>query len=132
VKKPSFGPKEIIAKNVDEYLEALPERERLTLEKLRKMIKAAAPQAQEVISYRMPAYKYHGPLVFFAAFKNHLSLYGVSKTTVEKFRGELEPFEISGTTIHFSTEKPLSAALVKKLVKARLKENEARDKGKKK
>jgi uncharacterized protein YdhG (YjbR/CyaY superfamily) len=124
--------KEKPAPDVDAYLAALPKMQRVTLEKLRKTIRAAAPEAQEVISYRMPAYKYRGPLVFFAAFKNHLSLYGVSRSTVESFRGELEPFEISGTTIHFSTDKPLPPALVKKLVKARMKENEERAASKKK
>jgi uncharacterized protein YdhG (YjbR/CyaY superfamily) len=118
------------AKAVNEYLASLPEAQRTALEKVRKAIKAAAPEAEEVISYQMPGYKYHGMLVFFAAFKDHLSFFGAGKTLVKTFSTELEPFDVSGTTIHFSPEKPLPPALVKKMVKARMKENEARAKQK--
>jgi uncharacterized protein YdhG (YjbR/CyaY superfamily) len=82
--------------------------------------------AEETISYGIPAFKYHGPLVFFAAFKNHCSFFGVSKLLIEKFSGELEPYDVSGTTIHFSAQNPLPATLVKKIVKARIEQNEAR------
>jgi len=118
------------ARDVDGYLAALPKEVRLTLEKLRKAIKAAAPMAEEIISYGMPAFKYHGPLVFFAAFKNHCSFFGVSKLLIEKLSGELEPYDVSGTTIHFSPQNPLPAALVKKIVKARIAQNESRIKHK--
>lgn len=67
------APRTIKAKTVDEYLHELPEAQRDMLEKLREAIKTAAPEAEEVISYRIPTYKYHGPLVHFAAFKNHFS-----------------------------------------------------------
>ena len=66
------------AKNVDEYLAAAPEEVRPVLEKLRRTIRAAAPNAEEVISYQIPMFKYHGPLVLFAAFRNHCSFYVVS------------------------------------------------------
>ena len=127
-----WAKKDDIAEDVDEYLARLPEKDRMALEKIRKAIREAAPMAKEVISYQMPAYKYKGPVVFFAAFKNHLSLYGVSKSTVERFRPQLEPFEVSGTTIHFWPEKPLPVLLVKKMVKARIRENEERAASKKK
>jgi uncharacterized protein YdhG (YjbR/CyaY superfamily) len=114
------------AKNVDKYLAAVPEEVRPVLEKLRKTIRSAAPQAEEVISYQIPTYKYHGPLVHFAAFRNHCSFYVVSKPIMEAFTSELKPWDTSGTTIHFSEKNPLPASLVKKIVKARIEENEAR------
>jgi uncharacterized protein YdhG (YjbR/CyaY superfamily) len=116
------------AKNVDEYLTAVPEEVRGVLEKLRRTIRAAAPKAEEVISYQIPTFKYHGPLVFFAAFRNHCSFYVVSKPIMEMFSSELKPYDTSGTTIHFSAKNPLPASLIKKIVKARIEENEARAK----
>jgi uncharacterized protein YdhG (YjbR/CyaY superfamily) len=71
-------------------------------------------------------FKYHGPLVFFAAFRNHCSFYVVSKPIIDVFTSELKPWDTSGTTIHFSAKNPLPASLVKKIVKARIEENEAR------
>jgi uncharacterized protein YdhG (YjbR/CyaY superfamily) len=115
-------------KNVDEYLAATPEEVRPVLEKLRKTIRAAAPKAEEVISYQIPTFKFHGPLVHFAAFKNHCSFYVVSKPIMKTFSSELKPWDTSGTTIHFSAKNPLPASLVKKIVKARNEENEARAK----
>jgi uncharacterized protein YdhG (YjbR/CyaY superfamily) len=122
----SSAKKSVPAKNVDEYLSAVPPNVRAVLEKLRKTIKAAAPKAEEVISYQIPAYKFHGPLVFFAAFKNHCSFFVASKALMKSLREDLKPYDVSGVTIHFSVEKPLPAALVKKIVKARIKENELR------
>ena len=116
------------AKNLDEYLAAAPEDVRPVLEKLRRTIRAAAPKAEEVISYQIPMFKYHGPLVFFAAFRNYCSFYVVSKPIMETFSSELKPWDTSGTTIHFSAKNPLPASLVKKIVKARIEENEARAK----
>ena len=116
------------AKNVDENLAAAPEGVRSVLEKLRRTIRAAAPKSEEVISYQIPTFKYHGPLVFFAAFRNHCSFYVVSKSIMETFSSELRPWDTSGTTIHFSAKNPLPALLVKKIVKARIEENGARAK----
>jgi uncharacterized protein YdhG (YjbR/CyaY superfamily) len=116
------------AKNVDEYLTAVPEEVRGVLEKLRRTIRAAAPKAEEVISYQIPTFKYHGPLVFFAAFRNHCSFYVVSKPIMEMFSSELKPYDTSGTTIHFSAKNPLPASLIKKIIKTRIEENEARAK----
>lgn len=115
-----------IPATVDEYLNALPAGVRSTLEKVRKAIKEAAPKAEEVISYQIPTYKYFGALVHFAAFKDHCSFFGVSKRLLEKFKEELQPYKVSGTTIHFWAGKPLPSAVVKKMVKARIKENEER------
>jgi uncharacterized protein YdhG (YjbR/CyaY superfamily) len=113
-----------IAKSVDEYLAALPEDARATLEKIRKAVKAAAPKAEEVISYQMPMYKQNGMLVGFAAFKDHCSLFPGAKPLVT-YKDELKAYKTSKGTIQFPIGKPLPAALVKKLVKTRLAENEA-------
>jgi uncharacterized protein YdhG (YjbR/CyaY superfamily) len=118
--------KTVPAKDVDEYLASVPEKERAALSELRRIIRAAAPMAEESISYQMPAFRYHGPLVFFAAFKNHLSFYGVSKEVLETFSSELRPYRTSSTTLHFSAEHPLPASLVTKIVRARIEENETR------
>ena len=126
------GKKGAPAKTVDEYIAAAPKEMQAALRDLRKAINSAAPEAEETISWRMPCYKYHGLLVFFAAFKNHMSLFPASKTTVKKFRNKLRKFEISGTTIHFTPDEPLPAALVKQIVKSRMKENELRIRAKKK
>ena len=110
---------------VDDYLAALPEEARATLEKIRKTIKATAPKATEVISYQMPMYKYHGMLVGFAAFKDHCSFFP-GANPVATFKDELKAYKTSKGTIRFPIGKPLPAALVRKLVKARIAENEER------
>ncbi|MEN6342986.1 MAG: DUF1801 domain-containing protein, partial [Methanospirillum sp.] len=89
-------------------------------------IRAAAPEAAESISYRIPTYKYHGSLVHFAAFPKHSSLIVVSRPTVERFLGELEGYHVSGTTIRFTPDHPLPPTLVERIVRARVEENEAR------
>ena len=112
-------------KTVDGYLAALPEEARATLEKIRKAIKAAAPKATEVISYQIPMYKQHGMLVGFAAFKDHCSFFPGAKP-VATYKDELKTYKTSKGTIRFPIGKPLPAALVKRLVKARIAENEKR------
>ena len=104
------------AESVDSYLSALPEEVRAALEKLRKIIKAAAPDTTEVISYRIPVFKYQGPLVGFGAAKNHCSFFTMSSSMIPKLArmraAELKGYEVSGATIHFTPDKPLPAALV--------------------
>jgi uncharacterized protein YdhG (YjbR/CyaY superfamily) len=112
--------------SVDEYLEALPPEERAALEKVRAAIRSAAPEAEEKISYRIPMYTHHGHLFGFAAFKNHCSLFVTNSEVPERFAKELEPFRINHTTIQFTVDKPLPTPLVKRIVKARVAENEAR------
>jgi uncharacterized protein YdhG (YjbR/CyaY superfamily) len=114
-----------IPRTVDEYLAALPEESKATLQKIRKTIKAVAPKATEVISYQMPMYKHHGMLVGFAAFKDHCSFFPGAKP-IATYKDELKAYETSKGTIRFPIGKPLPAALVKKLVKARIEENEKR------
>jgi uncharacterized protein YdhG (YjbR/CyaY superfamily) len=111
---------------VHDYLDALPEEEREVLEELRQALRSAAPEADEVISYRIPMYKLHGHVVGFAAFKNHLSLFVTDSPVREEFAEELEPYEVKNTAIHFSVDNPLPADLVKRIVQARVAENEAR------
>ena len=109
------------------YLAAVPREARAALEKIRKTIRAAAPKAVECISYGMPAYKYNGMLVFFAAFAKHCSFFpGASVLAAHK--DELKRYETSKGTIRFTVDNPLPAVLVKKMVKARVKENESRAK----
>ena len=115
-----------LPKTVDEYLRRLPPDQRKVLQDVRKVILSTAPDAEEVISYQMPGYRYKGQLVFFAAFTNHCSLFGTSKQLLKTFAKELEPFHTSGTTIHFTPENPLPASLVKKIVRERMKQNEER------
>ncbi len=119
-KEPGF----IAAKTVDEYLHGLPAVQRKMLEQMRKAIKAGAPKAAEVISYNIPTYKHQGPLVHFAAFKNHCSFVTVSKSITSIFEKELSGYDHSGRTIHFSVENPIPDALIKKIVQQRVKENE--------
>src|ERR1700737_1078744 len=113
-------------KNTDEYLAAVPEPARSTLKKVRAAIRSAVPpEATEAISYGIPTFKYKGSLVWFAAFSNHCSLFPTA-SVIEAFKNELKGFHTSKGTIHFPVDKPLSAALVKKLVKARIAQNESK------
>jgi uncharacterized protein YdhG (YjbR/CyaY superfamily) len=82
------------------------------------------PEATEVISYRIPMFKYKGMLLGFAAFQNHCSVFVTSPSVMDAFKNELKGFETSKGTIHFPVDKPLPAALIKKLVKARVAQNE--------
>jgi uncharacterized protein YdhG (YjbR/CyaY superfamily) len=107
-------------KNVDEYLAGIPEPARGKMVKLRAAIRSAAPaEATETISYRIPAFKYKGILVWFASFSGHCSLFPTA-SIIAAFEEELKNFSTSKGTIHFPLNKPLPIALVKKLVKARV------------
>jgi uncharacterized protein YdhG (YjbR/CyaY superfamily) len=112
--------------SVADYLAALPEEQRAALEKLRKTIKAAAPEATETISYQMPTFKDHGRfLVSYAAFKNHCSLFPASGAVMEVLGEELKPYFSGKGTLRFTPDKPIPAVLVKKIVKTRIEENAA-------
>ena len=113
------------AETVDEYLAAVPEDTRAALEKLRKTIKAAAPKATEVISYQIPLYKYHGHLVAFSASEHHCTFTVMSPALLREHAAELKGYKLGKASIVFAADKPLPAALVKKLVKARVAENES-------
>lgn len=106
----------------DEYLENLPKDFRLALEKLRKAIAAAAPKAEECMSYGICAFRQGGMLVGYGATAKHCSFFLMSGATVEAHQEFLADYDTSKGTIRFSPSKPLPVALVKKLVKARIAE----------
>jgi uncharacterized protein YdhG (YjbR/CyaY superfamily) len=113
-------------KTVEEYLAGVPEPARITLKKVRAMIRSAVPaEATEVISYGIPAFRYKGMLVWYAAFATHWSLFPGS-SVIEKFKKDLEDFQVSKGTIRFPLDEPPPAALVKKMAKARLAEKEGK------
>lgn len=124
---PSMGGKRSPrAETVDGYLATLPEDEQAVLTKLRKTIKAAAARATEVISYQIPTFKHQGMLVAFAAFDGHSGFYVMSPNALQNHAAELKGYDLNKASIRFPTSKPLPAALVTKLVKARIAEIEAR------
>jgi uncharacterized protein YdhG (YjbR/CyaY superfamily) len=111
-------------RTIDEYIAGLSDDKRAALERLRKTIRAVAPRAEECISYGLPAFRLDGkPLVAFGASANHCAFYPMSSSTVEAHKDELRDFETSKGTIRFQAGKALPAALVRKLVKARIAEN---------
>ena len=113
--------------SVDAYLADLPDDSRTTLERIRRAVAAAAPNAEESMGYGMPGFYQGGhPLVYFAAFKNHCSFFPASTAVMETFADELQRYDLEKGTIRFPIGKPLPATLVKKIVKARLRENAAR------
>jgi len=115
--------------DVENYFASVPEEARATLEKLRKTIRATVPKAVEVIWYQIPTFTLNErPLVSIAAFKNHCSLFPMSYAVLNAYRDELKSYHTSKGTIRFSLDQPLPAALVKKVVKARIQEHEARKK----
>jgi uncharacterized protein YdhG (YjbR/CyaY superfamily) len=110
--------------NVDEYLAGIPKSARSTLKQMRVAIRSALPSdATETISYKIPAFKRKNILVWFAAFSDHCSLFPTA-SIIEEFKDELKGFSTSKGTIHFPTDKPLPTALIKKIVKARVKQDE--------
>jgi len=110
-------------KTIDEYLSTVGDEHRAALEKLRKQIRAAAPKAEERISYGMPAFFQNGALVWFGAAKNHCSFFPGGRA-VEVHQSELKNYSLSKGTIRFQPDKPLPAALVRRIVKERIAANE--------
>ena len=108
-------------KTVDEYIAAAPEPARSKLVQLREVVKAAAPKAEEFISYGMPYYKYHRALAGFALYKNHIGLYGA---LTEEQRHAFRNYELAKGSIRFPLDQPLPITLIKKLIKERVKKNE--------
>jgi uncharacterized protein YdhG (YjbR/CyaY superfamily) len=111
-------------RTIDDYLARLDRDKRTALEKIRKSVKAAAPRAEECISYQLAAFRLDGKiLVAFGASANHCAFYPMSSSTVKAHQDELEGYVTSKGTIRFPADKPLPAALVRKLVRARIAEN---------
>jgi uncharacterized protein YdhG (YjbR/CyaY superfamily) len=112
-------------KTVDAYIAAAPKDVQVKLKALRTAIKEVAPAAEERISYGIPYYGYKGRLAYFAAFKKHIGLY-IPTPVVEEFKRELKEYETAKATIRFPLDKKLPIGLIKKLIKARVKKNEAK------
>ncbi|HTS25865.1 MAG TPA: DUF1801 domain-containing protein [Bryobacteraceae bacterium] len=126
MKRKAVGTKPVDgSRDVDQYLAKVREPARSTLQKVRTRIRSVAPaEAAEAISYRIPSFQYKGGLVWYAAFAKHCSLFPMSTHLAEEFREELKNYQTSKGTIRFPMDKPPSAALVKKLVQARVEANE--------
>jgi uncharacterized protein YdhG (YjbR/CyaY superfamily) len=112
--------------DVDKYIKKLPEDARIMLEKMRAIIRQAAPKATEKLYYSMPAFAHHGALVCYAVFTNHCSLFPMSSAMLREFQEELGAYETSKGTIRFPLGKRLPVTLIKKIVKARIAENETK------
>ena len=111
---------------IDDYLAALSGEQRVALDKLRTTIRAVAPNAEECISYGVPAFRLNGMLVGFGAAASHCTLYLMNASTVAAHEHELTDYNTSKGTIRFRANRPLPVALVRKLVQARIAENEAK------
>jgi uncharacterized protein YdhG (YjbR/CyaY superfamily) len=113
---------------VDDYVASIPEPARTQLAALRRLVRAAAPDAVEGLSYGIAGYKHHGTLVNIGAAKKHVALYGVGYGLMEQYAGELKPYLAGDSTIRFPIDAPPPGDLVTKLVKARVAENETKTK----
>jgi uncharacterized protein YdhG (YjbR/CyaY superfamily) len=119
------------AKTINEYIAEFPKNVQVHLKKIRSTIKKAAPKAQEKISYQIPTFFQDGNLIFFAAFKNHISVYPAPRGASE-FKRELSAYEGGKGTVQFPLGKPIPYGLITRIVKFRLNENLARAAAKKK
>ena len=108
--------------DVDHYVASQPEAIQDRLEQLRRTIKAAAPEAEETISYGMPFYKLKGRLVYFAAHQHHIGLYPMA-SGIANFQKELSKYQTSKGTVQFPFDKPMPIGLIKKIIQFRVKEN---------
>ncbi len=111
--------------NVDNYIAQFPETIQKLLRQMRATIRKAAPDAEESISYQMPAYKYHGVLAFFAGYKNHIGFYP-TPSGIEEFKKELSKFKGAKGSVQFPLDQPLPLKLVTKIVVYRMKQNLAK------
>jgi len=111
-----------VTKEVDAYIAAAPKAAQPPLRQLRALIKSAAPKAEERISYGMPYYHYHGRLIYFAIFKNHIGVYPGGYADKHP---ELRPYMTSKGTFRFPLDQPLPATLILRFIKTRVKDNEA-------
>ena len=118
------------ANNIDEYIGSFPKDIQNILKQIRKTIKQAAPEAEETISYAMPAFKLHGNLVYFAAFKNHIGFYALPEGN-EAFKKELSSYKTGRGSIQFPFDRPVPYDLITMIVKFRVEENIKREKSKK-
>jgi len=119
-------------KTIDEYIAGFPSDVQAILQKVRATIKKAAPDAEEAIGYRMPTFKQEGYVVFFAAFKNHIGLFGNTTAANEKFKAELSGYVGPKGSLKFPLDQPIPFGLIGKIAKMRVKENLASAKAKRK
>lgn len=112
--------KKSVPQSVDEYIALQPENVRPKLEQVRAAIRKAVPEAMEYIGYRIPGYKWHGkPLLYFAGFKEHYSLFAASGTFFAELAEELAGYELRKGTVHFPLAKPVPAKLISRIAKLR-------------
>ena len=110
-------------KTIDEYLAGLSDDKKAALEKIRKTVRAVAPEAEECISYQLPAFRLKGKvLVAFGASANHCAFYPMNSSTVETFRDDLKSYDTSKGTIRFQASRPLPTVLLRKLIRSRIAE----------
>lgn len=119
-----------VAATVEAYIEGFPAPTQKLLKQMRKTIRAAAPKAEESISYMMPAYKHAGPLVYFGGYAKHIGFYP-GAVGVEAFVKEIKNYQFSKGTIQFPLDKPLPLDLITEIVKFRVKQNEEKAAAKK-
>ena len=117
-------------KTVDQYFSAFPSSTKALLKRMRETVKEVAPQAEELISYNMPAFRWNGMLVWYAANKQHIGFYP-TPSAIKTFAQELTPYKTSKGAIQFPIDKPIPTSLVKKIVKFRLTQNLEKAKAKK-
>lgn len=115
---------------VSEYISSLPAKSKAVIKELRKTIKQAAPKAEEVISYNIPSFKYEGGLIYYAAWKDHISIYPRTAALEKALKKELAPYAVSKGTLKFPLSKPMPFDLITKIVKIRVQENIDKVKGK--
>ena len=113
----------LVPETVDQYIAAFPADVKKRMQQLRKTIKAAAPKAEEVISYQMPGYKYLGMLVYFAAYKNHIGFYPGAGGILEFYK-KLSSFKSAKGSVQFPNDRPIPYEVISKVVKFRVKQNE--------
>ena len=113
----------VASKNIDKYFSGFPEDVIIKLQQLRQTIRKAAPGAEEMISYGMPAYKYHGALVYFAAYKNHIGFYPGAGGVLEFYK-KLSSFNSAKGSVQFPHDRPIPYDVISKIVKFRVKQNE--------
>ena len=113
---------------VDEYLKLFPDPQKSVLETIRKTIREAAPMAEETISYGMPAYKLNGVLAYFGGFKGHCSFFPGGNALIKKFSDELKSYKTSKGTIQFPLNGQIPTALIKRMIKEKVKQNLAKGK----
>jgi uncharacterized protein YdhG (YjbR/CyaY superfamily) len=121
--------KKSLAQTIKEYITEQPKEHQERLEKLYALIRKSAPQADELISYQMPAFKFNGPLVYFALQKNHIGFYPLP-SAIREFKKELSDYKSSKGAVQFPLDKPLPVKLISSMVKFRYLENKIKDKKK--